>query len=264
MLSSVDAATLTALAEPSRLRIVELLATRPHTVGEVAAGLGMRQPQVTKHLQTLSRAGLVTVHRLGQRRVCALERARVRELRDWLDGLAQDEPQQAVLEQYRRAVDAETAAATADAAWAEGRVLRFTRDLPAPAETVWALWTTPALMGWWAPEGFTVADAALEPHAGGTARLVLAEGDGATHTATGHVTAAEPPRALDFEMAPLGPTGDPLFTAAYAVRLDPVPDGTRLELELQVVSSTTEAAPAIAGMRPGWEGSLDRLARALT
>ena len=60
------------------------------------------------------------------------------------------------------------------------------------------------------------------------------------------------------------PSGDPLFTAAYAVRLDPVPDGTRLELKLQVVSSTTEAAPAIAGMRPGWEGSLDRLARALT
>ena len=116
----MDAATLTALAEPSRLRIVELLATRPHTVGEVAAALGMRQPQVTKHLQTLSRAGLVTVHPLGQRRVCALERSRLRDLREAVEPVAQDEPQQAVLDQYRRAVDAETAAA-ADPAWAEGR-----------------------------------------------------------------------------------------------------------------------------------------------
>ena len=260
----MDAATLTALAEPSRLRIVELLATRPHTVGEVAAALGMRQPQVTKHLQTLSRAGLVTVHPLGQRRVCALERARLRELRDWLDGLAQDEPQQAVLDQYRRAVDAETAAADADPAWAEGRVLRFTRGLPAPPETIWAHWTTPALLGWWAPDGFHVADAAIEPRAGGAARLVLAERDGATHTAAGRVTVADAPWALDFELAPLGPDGDPLFTAAHALRLEPDTDGTRLELELRVLSSTAEAAPAIAGMRPGWEGSLDRLARALS
>jgi uncharacterized protein YndB with AHSA1/START domain/DNA-binding transcriptional ArsR family regulator len=260
----VDADTLTALAEPSRLRIVELLAARPHTVGEVATALGMRQPQVSKHLATLSRAGLVTVHPLGQRRVCALERTRLRELRDWLDGLARDEPRQAVLEQYRRAVDAETAAAAADPAWAEGRVLRFTRSLPAPPETVWSHWTTPALLGWWAPDGFAVADAAIEPHAGGAARLVLVEGDGATHTATGRVTAAAAPRALDFEMSPLGPDGDPLFTAAHTLRLEPDPAGTRLELELRVLSSTPEAAPALAGVRPGWEASLDRLARALS
>lgn len=260
----MDADTLIALAEPSRLRIVELLATRPHTVGEVAAALGMRQPQVSKHLGTLSRAGLVTVHPLGQRRVCALERTRLRELRDWLDGLAQDEPQQAVLEQYRRAVDAETAAAAADPAWAEGRTLRFTRSLPAPPEAVWSHWTTPALLGWWAPDGFAVADAAMEPRAGGAARLVLAEGDGTTFAATGHVTDATEPRALDFEMSPLGPDGEPLFTAAYALRLEPDPDGTRLELELRVLSSTPAAAPAVAGLRPGWEGSLDRLARALS
>ena len=245
----MDAATLTALAEPSRLRIVELLATRPHTVGEVAAALGMRQPQVTKHLQTLSRAGLVTVHPLGQRRVCALERSRLRDLRDWLDGLAQDEPQQAVLDQYRRAVDAETAAATPI------RRGRRAACCASPAASraagdVWAHWTTPALLGWWTPEGFHVADAAIEPRAGGAARLVLAERDGATHTASGRVTVADAPRALDFELAPLGPDGDPLFTAAHALRLEPDTDGTRLELELRVLSSTAEAAPAIAGMRP--------------
>jgi hypothetical protein len=48
------------------------------------------------------------------------------------------------------------------------------------------------------------------------------------------------------------------------VRLEPDPGGTRLDLELRVLSSRPEAAPALAGMRPGWEQSLDRLARALT
>jgi len=259
----VDPAALTALAEPNRLRIVELLRERPHTVGEVAAALGMRQPQVTKHLQTLSRAGLVTVHPLGQRRVCALERATLRELRDWLDGLARDEPADAVLEQYRRAVEQETAAAAADPAWADGRTVRITRVLPAPPAAVWEHLTTPALMGWWAPDGFTVADAALEPTPGGDARLVLAEGDGATHIATGRVAAATRPSALDFGMAPLGPDGAPLFHATYALRLDPHDDGTDLTLDIAIDLSTEAAAPAIAGMRLGWQQSLDRLARTL-
>ena len=50
---------LVALAEPNRLRIVELLGRQPRTVGEIAAALALRQPQVTKHLQTLEHAGVV-------------------------------------------------------------------------------------------------------------------------------------------------------------------------------------------------------------
>ncbi|WP_328618500.1 helix-turn-helix domain-containing protein [Amycolatopsis sp. NBC_00355] len=48
---------------------------RPRSVGELAELTGARQPQTTKHLQTLARAGLVTVHPLGQRRVYAVETA---------------------------------------------------------------------------------------------------------------------------------------------------------------------------------------------
>jgi uncharacterized protein YndB with AHSA1/START domain/DNA-binding transcriptional ArsR family regulator len=260
----VDAAALAALAEPTRLRIVELLRERPHTVGEVAGALGLRQPQVTKHLQTLSRAGLVTVHPLGQRRVCALERARIRELRDWLDGLAHDEPHGAVLEQYRRAVEHEQRAAAADPTWAEGREVRISRTLPAPPDTVWQHWTTPALMGWWAPAHFTVADVALDPRPGGAVRLVLEEGDGARHAAAGTVTAAAAPRALDYEMAALAPDGARLFAASHALRLRPAPAGTDLTLDIRIDASTEAAAPAIAGMRTGWEQSLDRLARTLS
>jgi DNA-binding transcriptional ArsR family regulator len=62
---------LAALAEPNRLRIVELLADAPRPVGEVATALGLRQPQATKHLQTLERAGLVTMQPLGRRRASA-------------------------------------------------------------------------------------------------------------------------------------------------------------------------------------------------
>src|SRR3954447_6733339 len=63
------------LGDGARWRIVELLAERPRSVGELAELTGLRQPQTTKHLQTLARAGLVTVTPLGQRRVYAVETA---------------------------------------------------------------------------------------------------------------------------------------------------------------------------------------------
>src|SRR5207253_11503058 len=53
ILGVVNATLLAALAEPNRLRIVGLLGAAPRSVGEMAAALRLRQPQVTKHLQTL-------------------------------------------------------------------------------------------------------------------------------------------------------------------------------------------------------------------
>ena len=103
----MDAALLAALAEPDRLRIVELLDAAPRSVGEVAARLGLRQPQATKHLQTLERAGLVTTHPLGQRRIYALRREPLRELAQWLETFHCAQPSETVLERYRRAVEIE-------------------------------------------------------------------------------------------------------------------------------------------------------------
>ena len=53
--------TLRALAEPHRFHIVELLRDGPRPVGDVVNHLGLRQPQVSKHLRVLSDAGLVDV-----------------------------------------------------------------------------------------------------------------------------------------------------------------------------------------------------------
>ena len=260
----MDVDLLQALAESSRLRIVELLDERPHTVGEVAAALELRQPQVTKHLQTLARAGVVTVHPLGQRRVCALERARLAELRDWLDGFVHEEASGAVLEEYRRAVDAETAAARADPAWAQGRRLRIERSLPVAPAALWPHWTEADLMReWWAPEHFSVADSEIDPRPGGVIRVVMQEGDGTLHAATGRVLAVSPPNELRFAMAPLGPDGAPLFDADHTIRFAERDAGTELSIDVHITSSSALAAPAIAGMKLGWQQALDKLEQAL-
>jgi DNA-binding transcriptional ArsR family regulator len=47
--------------------------------------LGLRQPQVSKHLRVLSEAGLVDVRIDAQRRIYALRPAPLRELEVWLE-----------------------------------------------------------------------------------------------------------------------------------------------------------------------------------
>jgi DNA-binding transcriptional ArsR family regulator len=76
--------TLKALAEPNRLQIVELLLDGPRPVGELVDELGLRQPQVSKHLRVLSEAGLVGVRVDAQRRIYALQPAPLKELGTWV------------------------------------------------------------------------------------------------------------------------------------------------------------------------------------
>ena len=76
---------LSALAEPNRLRIVELLREHPSPVGEIAKRLVLRQPQVSKHLRVLSEAGLVEVHPLAQQHIYQLQAKSFQELDTWLE-----------------------------------------------------------------------------------------------------------------------------------------------------------------------------------
>lgn len=79
-------ATFSALAEPNRLQIVELLRQRPLPVGRIAERLQMRQPQVSKHLRVLSAAGLVQVRPVAQQRIYGLRAEGLKGLDDWLAG----------------------------------------------------------------------------------------------------------------------------------------------------------------------------------
>ena len=77
--------TFAALAEPNRLRIVELLRSGPRTVNQIGGRLGLNQPQVSKHLRVLRDAGLVDVEPRAQERVHALRAGSLRRLHDWLE-----------------------------------------------------------------------------------------------------------------------------------------------------------------------------------
>jgi DNA-binding transcriptional ArsR family regulator len=77
--------TFTALAEPNRLRIVELLRDGPRPVGAIGAALRLNQPQVSKHLRVLKQARLVEVEPRAQQRLYGLRAQPLRELSEWLE-----------------------------------------------------------------------------------------------------------------------------------------------------------------------------------
>jgi DNA-binding transcriptional ArsR family regulator len=73
-----------ALGDPTRQRIVEMLAARELSSGEIARRFDMTAPAVSQHLKLLREAGLVRVRRDAQRRIYALDPAGLAELDAWL------------------------------------------------------------------------------------------------------------------------------------------------------------------------------------
>jgi DNA-binding transcriptional ArsR family regulator len=84
------AALLQALADPTRLGIVQLLSTGPRRAGELAEQSGLSAAATSKHLRVLLQAGVVADERPpedARLRVFRLRPESVSALRAWLDQL---------------------------------------------------------------------------------------------------------------------------------------------------------------------------------
>jgi len=76
---------LQALADPTRRRIVELLAEGDLSAGDLASQFSTSRPGVSRHLRVLREHGLVRAREDGQRRVYSLDPAPLAELDAWLE-----------------------------------------------------------------------------------------------------------------------------------------------------------------------------------
>jgi DNA-binding transcriptional ArsR family regulator len=89
----MTAAAFSALGDPTRRRILELLTDGEQSVGTLVAALAsekpISQPAVSQHLRVLLASGLVTVRADGVRRLYALEPAALEGAARWLVDLAQ-------------------------------------------------------------------------------------------------------------------------------------------------------------------------------
>ena len=74
-----------ALADPVRRRIISRLSRGPATVNELAEPFAITKQAVSKHIQVLEQAQLVTRTRDAQRRPVHLNPARLEALTAWID-----------------------------------------------------------------------------------------------------------------------------------------------------------------------------------
>ncbi len=81
----MTAAAFSAVAEPTRRRILDLLRERARPVNELVELLGISQPGVSKHLRVLREAELVHVRRDAQRRWYELRAEPLSEVDAWLE-----------------------------------------------------------------------------------------------------------------------------------------------------------------------------------
>ncbi|WP_328583492.1 metalloregulator ArsR/SmtB family transcription factor [Streptomyces sp. NBC_00370] len=266
-------ALLIALADPARWRLVRLLAERPRSVGVLAQLAEARQPQTTKHLQTLERAGLVTSQRTGQRRVYALRSAPLRELAEALGRLADTADRaggvRADYERHGLSLQAERLAAD-EQGWADGRSFTFLRSLTGGPEQVWRHLTEPSLLAhWWTPDDLRVSELVFETRPGG--RIVqeyrdAEDADGSDRVAgraEGVVEDVRPGERLAYRLSPLFPGGGFAFIAHVECGLTPTDAGTDLTVLYRITDSTVDSADFVAGIEIGFGQSLDKLAATL-
>jgi DNA-binding transcriptional ArsR family regulator len=74
----------TAIAEPRRRQVLEVLAGGERPVNDLVASLGWPQPQVSKHLGVLKKVGLVSVRRLGRQRVYRVNAEPLKPVHEWV------------------------------------------------------------------------------------------------------------------------------------------------------------------------------------
>lgn len=77
------------IADPTRRRIVRILAEQTHTVGAVVEKLGMSQPTISKHLKVLRDADVVSVTVEGQRRLYSLNPEVFATVTEWINETVQ-------------------------------------------------------------------------------------------------------------------------------------------------------------------------------
>jgi DNA-binding transcriptional ArsR family regulator len=79
--------SLSALADPTRRRIIESLARGPLSSGEIASRFDITAPAISQHLKVLRQARLVRVRTEAQRRIYELDAAGLDEMSDWVMGV---------------------------------------------------------------------------------------------------------------------------------------------------------------------------------
>jgi uncharacterized protein YndB with AHSA1/START domain len=136
----------------------------------------------------------------------------------------------------------------------------ITGDIEARRPLVFEAWTNPRHVArWWGPLGFSNARCEIDLRPGGAIRIDLVAPDGTLYPVTGFFQEIIEPEKLIFSTSPVDGLGHPLLDVLNTVTFGDNGNQTKITIEAQVLRSTEESEPYLAGLESGWMQSLERL-----
>ena len=76
-----------ALADPTRCKVIEMLHERPMPVHELTAAFDISRPAISRHLRVLKDARLVKEEKQGRENIYSLQRGKLKPMSTWLEKL---------------------------------------------------------------------------------------------------------------------------------------------------------------------------------
>ena len=74
-----------AIADPTRRKIISMLAAKPLNLNAVAEKFDMSRPAISKHIKILTECGLITIRQQGRERYCEAKPEKLNEVSDWIE-----------------------------------------------------------------------------------------------------------------------------------------------------------------------------------
>lgn len=73
------------LADPSRRKMMQLLARDSMTINSLAEHFEMSRPAVSKHIRIMHDAGFISIRDIGRERYCTLKKEGFEEVQDFIN-----------------------------------------------------------------------------------------------------------------------------------------------------------------------------------
>lgn len=178
-------AVFSALSDNTRLDILFRLTPQRLTVGEIACEYKVSQPAITKHLNVLEKAGLITRERRGRQHVICPATDALSETTAFMNRYESLLGNRlSAIETYLRK----------DAVPVNGlqppssthQTIKLVQYIAFSRKDVWAAYTdAEQIPHWWAPPGSTLIDCQVEAREGGVWRFTLRSPGGQTQVVSG-------------------------------------------------------------------------------
>jgi uncharacterized protein YndB with AHSA1/START domain/DNA-binding transcriptional ArsR family regulator len=261
-----------ALAEPTRRRILEMLAgSGPLSATEISDHFSVSPPAISQHLKVLREAKLLLMEKRAQQRLYRLNPDALLELEVWARHITHLWNQR--FDALERVLEAEKIIVKNEMEERslvtnqqnERKEVTITRLFEAPRELVFKAWTHPKLLAqWWGPAGFTNPVCELDVRPGGRLLIYMRGPDGVLYPNKGTFHEVVPPERLVFTTNAFeDEKGHPRLEVHNTVTFTALGEKTQILLHAVVVKSAPEVDDALARMEESWNQSLERLAEDL-